>query len=221
MKHEPDSIIREKQEKIRLCYGMMAFKSLIPALPFLLLLAFFALMCWVEQTMAPQNWLEDQVRYSRMGEVGYIGGSRFGGRNEGPALMTTDGRAFTCSKEEAALLEEKLRGGDQCSILYVHDVSGYKNLEALSVGGEVLIDPADSERKWQEDMRELGKLALGDAGICVLAAALGYFLWGRKEWPHIRRLEEEIEVRRKKNEARAARRKERMENADRNDRAGH
>lgn len=221
MKADRDSIIREKQEKIRLCYGMMAFKSLIPALPFLLLLAFFALMWWVEGTMTPDHWLADEVRFARMGEVEYIGGGRFGGRDEGPALLTVDGRAFVCSDEEAALLKEKLRGGELCSILYVHTISGYKNLEALSVGGEVLIDRADSERKWQASMRELCGITLGDAGICVLAAGLGYAFWGRKEWQAIHRLEEEIAVRRKKNEARAARRKERSENAAGSDRARH
>jgi len=221
MKADRDSIIREKQEKTRLCYGMMAFKSLIPALPFLLLLAFFALMWWVGGTMAPARWLADEVRFARMGEVEYISGGRFGGRDEGPALMTTDGRAFVCSDEEAALLTEEMRGGELCSILYVHTISGYKNLEALSVDGEVLIDRADSERKWQENMRELGKLALGDAGICVLAAGLGYAFWGRKEWQAIRRLEKEIVVRQKKNETRAARRKERSENAAGNDHARH
>lgn len=210
MKQQKDGYLREREHALRQHKIWMLLKSLIPALPFLFLLVFFAAMWLVEWTMAPQYWLADEVRFARMGEVKYIGSSRFGGTDDGPALMTTDGRTFTCSEEEAAVLEEKLRGGDQCSIMYVHTISGYENLEALTANGEVLIDGADSERKWHEDVRELGALALGDLLFGILAAAAGYFFWGRKECQEIHRLQQEMAVRQKKNETRAARRKERQ-----------
>lgn len=203
MKERKDGFLRELERKHAACKVWMAIKSLLVALPFLLMALFiFGLwMLWLSGG-APDTWRTETVRYARMDRR--LSLSAKGMTNYMYILITTDGREFVVPDKLASDLEEALTYGAVCEITHNKRL-WYNTTCGLASGDLVFIDLAEKEAQWYSDRVAYPRYVLIWLGLSVLAASLGYIFWCRKDREELARIRERIRVREGKNAIRAAR----------------
>lgn len=204
MKERKDGFLRELEGKHAACKVWMAIKSLLVALPFLLIALFiFGLwMLWLSEG-PPDTWRTETVRYARMDRR--LSLSSRGMTNYIYVLITTDGREFVVHDRLASDLEEALTYGAVCEITH-HKRLGSNTTCGLISGERVFIDLAEKEAQWYSDRVAFPRYVLIWLGLSVLAASLGYIFWCRKDREELARIRERIRVREEKNAIRAERR---------------
>lgn len=202
MKERKDGFLRELEQKYTRCRVWMALKSLVVALPFLLiaLLGFVLWMIWLPGS-APETWQTENVRYAR---IDYRLSYGRGTVNSRYVLVTTDRREFTVSADVARALEDELAYGAVCEITF-RELLWYHSVCGLSSGERIYIDRAEMEAQWRSDRLGYPRHVLIWLGLSAMAAGLGFALWCRKDRAELAQIRERIRVREEKNAIRAAR----------------
>lgn len=208
MKERKDGFLRELERKYAACKIWMAIKSLLVALPFLLIALFiFGLwMLWLSGG-APDTWRTETVRYARVDRR--LALSARGMTNHMYVLITTDGREFVVPDKAARELEEALTYGAACEITH-HKRLWFSTTCGLSSGDLMFIDRAEKEAQWYSDRVKYPRYVLIWLGLSVLAASLGFIFWCRKDRAEHARIRERIRIREEKNAMRAARKAGRL-----------
>ena len=200
MKERKDGFLRELEQKYTCCKVWMALKSLVVALPFLLiaLLVFVLWMIWLPGS-APETWQTENVRYARIDYRKSYGRGTVSSRY---VLVTTDGREYMVDKDAARALEEELAYGAVCEIT-LRELLWYHSVCGLSSGGRVYIDRDEMEARWYSDRIGYPRHVLLWLGLSAVAAGLGFAFWCRKDREELARIRKRIRVREEKNAIRA------------------